>query len=60
MFWEIVGPEKRKEAEESRRKKKPVGYTVGRGLGGVLEGKEVETLYDFFPSEDTESGDGDE
>jgi hypothetical protein len=60
LFWSIMGEEKRGEAEEARRRKKPIGYTVGRGLGGVLEGKESDNFVDFFPPEDTSLGDDDE
>ncbi|UZJ51371.1 hypothetical protein CBS101457_000691 [Exobasidium rhododendri] len=61
LFWDIVGKEKREEAEEARRKKKPIGYTVGRGLGGVLEEKgDTGASCDFFPSEDANFGDDDD
>jgi len=60
LFWDIVGNEKRSEAEEARRKRKPVGYTVGRGLGGVIEGKESEGSIDFFTSEEAEMGGDDD
>lgn len=57
LFWHLVGSDKRALAEEARKKRKPVGYTVGRGLGGILEGSEKEVMYDFFPDEE---GDGEE
>lgn len=59
LFWDIVGIEKRGQAEQGRRKRRAAGYSVGQGLGGVLEEAENEINCDFFPPEKTGEGDGD-
>lgn len=52
LFWEIIGRDKRGDAEVARRKRRPAGYSVGQGLGGVVDGAQSETIVDFFPAED--------
>jgi hypothetical protein len=59
IFWEIIGNNKRGDAELARRKRKPAGYSVGQGLGGVVDGVQSETFIDFFPSEDRGDDDDD-
>lgn len=59
LFWNIVGIDKRGQAEQARRKRRAAGYSVGQGLGGVVEGAENEAICDFFPCEEA-GGDDDE
>ena len=59
LFWDIVGKERRAEVEEARRRRKRVGYSVGQGLGGVLEAKESDLPCDFFPAQDQGDDDDD-
>jgi hypothetical protein len=60
LFWDIMGKEKRSDVEQARRKRKPVGYSVGQGLGGVVDGAQSEVACDFFPPEDRGGYDDDD